>query len=103
MSFEPQSSPAAPATARYERGDLLEEGSLFLLYAGRDRETGRPVALHLLRPEYARDRLFVDRLRAEVLKAVSLKHPGIVSVYDLDSDDGVVVVTALRRGVHLTA
>ena len=84
---------AQPTATRYQQGDLLEDGPIFILHAGQDRETGRPVALYRPRPEYARDTLFVDRLRAEVLKAEGLRHPGIISVYDLLPEDGVTLAS----------
>ena len=54
----------------------------------RDRLLGRPVALKILHPEFARDRAFIERFRREAQSAASLNDPRIVSIYDWGSDGG---------------
>src|SRR4029450_9276858 len=43
---------------------------------------GRPVAVKLLRDEYAQDPSFVRRLRAEARYAAAVTHPGGASIFD---------------------
>jgi eukaryotic-like serine/threonine-protein kinase len=47
-----------------------------------DEVLGRPVAVKLLREEYAQDPSFVRRFRAEARYAAAVTHPGIASVFD---------------------
>jgi eukaryotic-like serine/threonine-protein kinase len=47
-----------------------------------DEILGRPVAVKLLRTEYAEDPEFLDRFRAEARRTAALSHPGIASVFD---------------------
>jgi eukaryotic-like serine/threonine-protein kinase len=47
-----------------------------------DEVLDRPVAVKLLRDEYAHDPCFVRRLRAEARYAAAVTHPGIASVFD---------------------
>jgi eukaryotic-like serine/threonine-protein kinase len=47
-----------------------------------DEILGRPVAVKLLRSEYAEDPEFLDRFRAEARRTAALSHPGIASVFD---------------------
>jgi eukaryotic-like serine/threonine-protein kinase len=47
-----------------------------------DEVLDRPVAVKLLRDEYAHDPCFVRRLRAEARFAAAVTHPGIASVFD---------------------
>src|SRR5215213_5771124 len=47
-----------------------------------DEVLGRPVAVKLLRDEYAQDPSFVRRLRAEARYTAAVTHPGIASVFD---------------------
>jgi len=58
------------------------------VFVARDRLLGRPVALKILHPEFARDRAFIERFRREAQSAASLNDPRIVSIYDWGSDGG---------------
>jgi serine/threonine-protein kinase len=58
------------------------------VFIARDRLLGRPVALKILHPEFARDRAFIERFRREAQSAASLNDPRIVSIYDWGSDGG---------------
>ena len=59
------------------------------VYEGTDSVLGRTVAIKVLAPQYASDEAFVARFRREAQAAARLNHPGVVSVYDTGSDDGV--------------
>ena len=58
------------------------------VFVARDRLLGRPVALKILHPEFARDRAFIERFRREAQSAASLNDPRIVSIYDWGSEGG---------------
>jgi serine/threonine-protein kinase len=58
------------------------------VFIARDRLLGRPVALKILHPEFARDRAFIERFRREAQSAASLNDARIVSIYDWGSDGG---------------
>jgi eukaryotic-like serine/threonine-protein kinase len=47
-----------------------------------DQILDRSVAVKLLHDEYAQDRGFVSRFRAEAHHAAAVSHPGIATVYD---------------------
>ena len=48
-----------------------------------DTSLGRPVAIKVLKSEYADDPLFRSRFETEARHAASLHHPGVASVYDV--------------------
>jgi serine/threonine-protein kinase len=48
-----------------------------------DTSLGRPVAIKVLKSEYADDPLFRSRFEVEARHAASLHHPGVASVYDV--------------------
>ena len=52
------------------------------VWRGTDTVLSRPVAIKVLKPEYADDALFRTRFETEARHAGSLHHPGIASVFD---------------------
>jgi len=67
---------------RYEIVKELGRGGQAAVYAARDTELGRPVALKVLLPG-SRSAEAAERLAREAKAAAKLEHPGIVSVYDV--------------------
>lgn len=95
----PEGSPAnSPGTAlpllleRYELGERLAEGTFFRTHRGRDVESSRPVAIKVLRPEFANDEAFCERLLSEARAACQLRDPHIAQVYDAWRERGTVVI-----------
>ena len=89
---------------RYRLVDLLGEGGMATIYRAHDEQLGRDVAVKLLRPEYGRDRAFVDRFRQEAKAAASLNHPNVVNVFDFGTDEaGPFIVMELVEGGDLGA
>jgi eukaryotic-like serine/threonine-protein kinase len=62
---------------------MLGAGGIGQVYAARDLELDRMVALKALRPELANDRSFLDRFRAEATSLARLSHPNITTLYTL--------------------
>ena len=60
----------------------LAAGGMGQVWQAVDEVLGRPVAVKLLRDEYAQDPSFVRRLRAEARYAAAVTHPGVASVFD---------------------
>jgi hypothetical protein len=67
---------------RYRLCRWLAAGGMGQVWQAVDEVLGRPVAVKLLRDEYAQDPAFVRRLRAEARYAAAVTHPGIASVFD---------------------
>ncbi|HMC03919.1 MAG TPA: protein kinase, partial [Actinomycetota bacterium] len=82
------SEPGRLFGGRYEVTGPLASGGMAEVFIARDRLLGRPVALKILHPEFARDRAFIERFRREAQSAASLNDPRIVSIYDWGSDGG---------------
>lgn len=60
-----------------------------VVYQGRDRVLGRPVAVKVLRDQYVADAAFLDRFGHEAQSAAALSHPNIVNIYDVGEDQGL--------------
>jgi eukaryotic-like serine/threonine-protein kinase len=67
---------------RYRLCRWLAAGGMGQVWQAVDEVLGRPVAVKLLRDEYAQDPSFVGRLRAEARSAAAVTHPGIAIVFD---------------------
>jgi serine/threonine-protein kinase len=67
---------------RYRLCRWLAVGGMGQVWQAVDEVLGRPVAVKLLRDEYAQDPAFVGRLRAEARYGAAVTHPGIASVLD---------------------
>ncbi|WP_322749468.1 MULTISPECIES: serine/threonine-protein kinase [unclassified Frankia] len=80
---------------RYLLEGRIATGGMGEVWRGLDQTLGRPVAVKLLRPEYASDESFLVRFRGEARHAARVSHPGVASVYDY----GEVIV----QGNHPTA
>src|SRR5215208_924040 len=79
----PDGSIAAGVTiGRYRVEHLLGSGGMGEVYAARDQQLGRAVALKILAPDRASEPVRVQRFVREAQLASSLNHPAIVTVYD---------------------
>jgi serine/threonine protein kinase len=89
---------------RYELGDEVARGGMGVVYAARDRELGRVVALKVVGAERA-DAETTARLRREARIIAHLEHPGIVPVHDVGvlPDGRVFYAMKLVSGKRLDA
>ena len=87
---------------RYELGERLAEGTFFRTHRGRDIQSSRPVAIKVLRPEFANDEAFCERLLSEARSASQLKDAHVAQVYDAWRERGtIVIVTEWVPGINL--
>ncbi len=89
---------------------LIGEGGWAETYRGQDLLLGRPVALKLLRSQFAADPALVDRFEREARIAAAISHPNVVAVYDYGTQYGTFFIalqyiagedlkqTVVRRG-----
>jgi serine/threonine protein kinase len=73
----------------FEVVSLLGSGGMGDVYRGRDTRLGREVALKVLPAHLADDKEGLLRFAHEARAASALNHPNIVTIYDIDSADGV--------------
>jgi hypothetical protein len=86
--------------SRYELERELGRGGMAVVYAARDTEIRRRVALKVLAAHLAGDPDFRARFLREARIAGSLSHPNLVRVYDIDEHDGLpcIVMELLEGG-----
>jgi serine/threonine protein kinase/Tol biopolymer transport system component len=76
----------------FEIVTLLGAGGMGEVYRARDPKLGRDIAVKVLPSEMSEDLGRRQRLEQEARAASGLNHPGIVTVYDIGSSDGVIYV-----------
>lgn len=67
---------------------LIGQGGMGEVYFGYQKSLDRPVAVKLLRDEYARDESFIARFKREAKSAAKLIHQNIIQVYQLGESNG---------------
>ncbi len=77
----------------YELLGELGRGGMGIVYRARQASLDRIVALKLMHRELSEDREHAARFLREARVAASLRHPGIVAIYDLGRLDGVPFFT----------
>ena len=75
--------------AHYEVLEKLGEGGMGLVYRARDLRLGRMVALKALSAEHNLDPALKSRFALEAKAVSALNHPNIVTVYEIETVDGV--------------
>jgi serine/threonine protein kinase len=79
---------ATAAFGRYEVGTLLGFGGMGVVYQAFDPLLRRDVAVKIMSPAFSSDPGLRRRFEREARVAASVRHPGVVSVYDFGVDDG---------------
>src|SRR5689334_12438387 len=73
--------PGARLNGIYEIERLIAVGGMGEVYAGRAVETGEPVAIKMIRPEFADNETVINLFRREASSLHKLRHPTIVGYY----------------------
>jgi Tol biopolymer transport system component len=85
--------------AHYEILDKLGEGGMGAVWQARDTRLNRIVAIKTLPADKLADEQRKRRFIQEAQSASALNHPNIVTIYDINSDNGVdFIVMELVRG-----
>lgn len=82
------SGPNLTRIGKYEITGILGRGGMGLVYRAFDKTLGREVAIKTLTEGFAGDAEMLQRFYREAAKTGMLKHPNIVTVYDLGEQDG---------------
>jgi len=81
-------APNIKRIGKYEVIDVLGRGGMGLVYRAFDRQLNREVAIKTLTEGFTGDEEMLKRFYQEAAKTGALRHPNIVTVYDLGEQDG---------------
>ncbi len=96
--------PEGTQVGRYQVAGLLGRGGVGEVYAARDTDLDRPVALKFLRPDGIGDPAAVKRFVREAKAASALNHPNILTIHEvIDSSAGLAIAMELVEGDDLSA
>ncbi len=83
------SSGSGRRIGRYEVIEELGRGGMARVYRARDTQLQRIVALKVLAAQLSLDAEFIKRFEREARTAANLRHPHIVTIYDIGEDQGI--------------
>ena len=86
---------------KYRIESLLGSGGFAWVFKGYDPELEIPVAIKVLKPQFAGDQAVVDRFKREASTAARLRHPNIIKIYAVgrESDAVYFVMDYLPSGL----
>jgi serine/threonine-protein kinase len=89
---------------RYQVMKKLGEGGMSFVYEAKDISTGEAVAVKIMTPKLAQDKVAAERLRREAGLAMRLDHPNICAIRRLgETSDGLIyLVMPLLKGELLS-
>jgi serine/threonine-protein kinase len=82
--------PGSLLAGRYRLGSRIATGGMGEVWQATDQLLDRQVAAKLVKPEFATDATFRQRLHAEARAAAAVRNPHVVDIYDVGeaADDG---------------
>ena len=82
--------PVSPShIGKYEVLKVIGRGGMGVVYRAQDKRMGRQVAIKTLTEAFIKDAGMLERFYHEAERTGMLKHPNIVTVYDLGEQDGL--------------
>ncbi|MDQ2998782.1 MAG: protein kinase [Chloroflexota bacterium] len=74
---------------RFTIQEEIGRGGMARVYRAQDTQLKRTVAIKVLLPQLAVDPEFAQRFERESITAANLRHPNIVTIYDVGEQDGL--------------
>ena len=94
--------PTFQTLGRYTIRAEIGRGGFATVYQALDASLNREVALKVLHPQMSADRTFVERFRKEARTLASLRHPHIITVYEVSEVEGrLFIAMELAHGPSL--
>ncbi len=89
-------NPGSVVMGRYTVQKVIGRGGMATVYAAKNQETERLVALKILDPEISSDPSYVERFRREARAAGRIRSDHVVAIYDLGTDESGTLVLVME-------
>jgi Protein kinase domain/Putative zinc-finger len=101
--LDPADFPGDPGRLEHYRiKGLIGRGGMGIVLRGHDTQLDRPVAIKVLRPEWATDRQARERFTREARAAAAVQHDNLVTIHSVHSSGAIPwIVMELVHGVSL--
>ena len=86
-------SPGTLFAGRYEIVRSLGQGGMGMVYLARDRTLDEPIAIKVLRPDFARDPSMAQRFKSEIKLARRVRHRNVAAIHDFGEDSGLLFIS----------
>jgi len=86
-------SPGTLVDGRYTIEEVIGRGGMGVVYRAKDNQTGTVLALKLIRAEHVSSDRAAQNLLAEGMTARNIRHPNVISVYDVGKWNGAPYIT----------
>jgi eukaryotic-like serine/threonine-protein kinase len=98
-------APPSVIAEKYKVEGVIGRGGMGVVYRATHTWTGRPVAVKVLRPEYARDEAIAQRFMNEARAAAMLRSENVVDVLDMgvDAEGAKYLALELLEGSSLAS
>ena len=104
MSLNAPHSANSLLNGRYQIESVLGRGGMSTVYRAQDLTLKRPVALKIIHPHLTDNPQFLQRFEQEATAIARLRHPNIITVFDLHHDEeNTYMVLELLEGTTLRA
>jgi|GEM_PF-15330 len=77
---------------RYKVVDFIAEGGMAVIYEGTDLLLVRKVAIKILKEQFVKDKIILERFYREARAAGALSHANIVSIYDIGKEGDIYFI-----------
>lgn len=88
---------------KFEIIEKVGQGAVGVVYKARDSAIGRIVALKTITKDLSQDPRLLERFYFEARAAGTLKHPNIVTIYEIGFEGGVSGAFCLPKGCERSA
>jgi serine/threonine protein kinase len=85
-----------PGTIFHDRYEILAplgRGGMGMVVKARDRALDEIVAIKILRPDFAEDRVMAERFRSEIKVARRIRHPNVCGIHDYGEEHGLLFIS----------
>lgn len=83
---------ATSVIAGYRMEEVVGRGAMGVVYKATQLALARPVAIKVISPDHARNKVFRERFERESQLAASVEHANVIPIYEAGENDGLLFI-----------